>query len=155
MSFSEGPNPYASPTTAPGFSPTGLSPEMSKLVRDFRSQTLALGVLWIIFALLVGGLGIFLLLGQAEPFESLAPILAVIFGAISLVWAAAGVGTFCKKSWGIYTGLVMSYIALVGNVVNLNLCGLVIIVVVLFQAHRVLGFMQKMRAAGLPLNTLP
>lgn len=150
-------NPYAAPQH--GFEPpsSGEVPQdLRKLVKDFRSQSLALGVLWVIFAVIVGGLAVALVQVnnfpgiQAEP--DFATTLALIMGCIGTGWLISGVGTLMKQMWGIYVGLAMSYLAIVGNLINLNLCGIVLIVIVLLQAHRVLSFANKMRAAGLALD---
>jgi hypothetical protein len=57
--------------------------------------------------------------------------------------------------WAVYTGLVLSYISLVGNLLQLNLCALAIVIAIIVQAHRVIGFASTIRAAGLPLDTQP
>jgi hypothetical protein len=43
----------------------------------------------------------------------------------------------------------------VGNAINLNLCGIVILIFVILQSHRVIKWAKQIRQAGLPLNAKP
>src|SRR3954471_10305728 len=143
-------NPYAPPTTPGGnfsINPSSHSLEMSKLVKDFRAQSLALGVAWLIFGGLVVLAICLLLVVSLTPQQfdaTLFPILIGLMAISGIGWLAGGVGTLMKQVWGIYVGLVMSYFALVGNLLNFNICGLVIIIFILVQAHRVLTFANRM-----------
>ena len=58
-----------------------------------------------------------------------------------------------KQIWAVYVGLVLSYISVIGNLININVCGLVILVVIIIQAHRVIGWSRELTARGIPLNT--
>jgi hypothetical protein len=57
--------------------------------------------------------------------------------------------------WAVYVGLALSYLSALGNLVNLNLCGLAIVVVAIVQAHRVISFAGQLNRAGIPLTTRP
>lgn len=149
------PNPYAAPPIAPEmpFDSGERSIAMTKIIKDFRAQSLALGVVWIIFGVLAAGLTV--LIGATDTLgdiENGGPIFLAILAIIAVIWFAAGIGTLMKQIWGVYIGLVMGYLSLVGNLMSFNLCALVITIFVLVQAHRVLGFARKMQAENIPLN---
>ena len=57
--------------------------------------------------------------------------------------------------WAVYVALALSYLSMVGQILNLNICGGIIIILVILQAHRVIGWAKEMRAAGLPLTAKP
>jgi hypothetical protein len=81
--------------------------------------------------------------------------LFVVFGGSSAVYLLLGIAACCKQIWAVYVGLVLTYLGLLGQLTQLNVCGLIITAVVLLQAHRVIGFAKKLKAAGIPLNTVP
>ena len=81
--------------------------------------------------------------------------LAVIFSTLGLVWLSLGISACLKQFWAVYIGLGLSYLAVVANLFNLNVCGLIILAVVILQAHRVLGFAKRLRGLGIPLTTRP
>ena len=113
-----------------------------KMIRKFREQIHALGALWIILGGLAGGLVVvsqFVMRDagpRAMPLDS--PIWLVI-AAVAVGWIVVGVAACLKQLWAVHTGLVLSYLSLVGQVVNLNICGGVIVLIVILQAHRVIG----------------
>lgn len=149
------PNPYAAPpiTAEMPFDSGERSIAMTKIIKDFRSQSLALGVVWIIFGVIA--VGLIALLSTTDALadrEEGGPIFLAILAALGVLWFAAGIGTLMKQLWGVYIGLVMGYLSLIGNLLSFNLCALAITIFVLVQAHRVIGFARKMQAEGIPLN---
>ena len=88
--------------------------------------------------------------------DVLPPLLAGIINlTLGAVWFVVGVMTCLKQPWALYTGLILSYVAVIPNLLVLNVCGIGILVVVIFQAHRVIGWAKKMQANGIPLNVKP
>ena len=79
----------------------------------------------------------------------------VVIAGMGFIWLALGLLTCLKQMWAVYVALVLSYMSLVSQVLNLNLSGSVILTFVVLQAHRVIGWANQMRAAGVPLTTLP
>ena len=155
---SEANNPYQSPASAahPGAPPLPASnAAVVKLVKDFRSQIHALGAFWIIIGSVVIGIGAFVsnLLGLGK--DPTAVTLGIIFLVMGPAWIALGIMSCLKQMWAVYVGLVLSYLSLIGNVINLNICGAVILLVVIFQAHRVIGWARQLNAAGIPLTARP
>jgi hypothetical protein len=152
-------NPYQSPASiarAMGPPLTVSSAALVKLVKDFRSQIHALGAFWIIIGSVVIGLGAFassIMLTQTD--ERPAAIFAVVFVVLGAIWVALGIMSCLKQMWAVYVGLVLSYLSVIGNVINLNICGIVILVVVIFQAHRVIGWARQLASAGIPLTARP
>jgi hypothetical protein len=146
------PNPYAPPRTS---AEAGVHvvpvPVDRVMVKKFRDQILALGVLWIIGGTLAAGIGVF---GLARPSD--APVPLAVVAVLGLAWIVIGVLTCLKHLWAVYVGLVLSYLSLVGQLVTLNLnLGLVVVILVILQAHRVSGWAKRMRAAGVPLTAKP
>lgn len=150
-------DPYAAPTSAPALpynTPTELSFEQKKLLKDFRSQSLALGVLWLIFAVVIFA-AIVMLLVLGGPLDTRMTILIVTALVQGVAYVAAGVATLLKKPWGLYVGLVNAYLAVVSNLLGLNICALVISIVIIVQGHRVIGFIKQLNGQGIPLDTKP
>jgi large-conductance mechanosensitive channel len=148
-------NPYQSPSTEiPSFAqpgPPGANLKLYKLLSDFRSQILALGVFWIAIGGVVVGAAVLLF----TQVEIVAPVIVGLLAGIGLVWMALGLLACLKHLWAVYVALVLSYLSVIGNLVNFNLCGLVILGAVIVQAHRVIGWAKELQRAGIPLNTQP
>jgi hypothetical protein len=152
-------NPYQAPPSAAPLAPISAAANLQqlKMLKDFRSQIVALGAFWIIIGGLAVGLGAFatsLLAGQNAAPQTLA-VMCGILVVMGLAWVTLGVLACLKQMWAVYVGLVLSYLSVIGNLVNLNVCGLVILVVVIIQAHRVIGWAGQLTRAGIPLNTRP
>lgn len=159
--FGEKPvNPYAAPQFAEGMSGAvgGRTAAQIKLIKDFRSQSLALGVAWCIFAgLCVIGLVAFAALSgmtagderlQAVPMGLLMGILAVC----GVIWLVCGVFTLMRQIWAVWLGSIVCGLSVAGNLINLNICGLVIAGLLLWQGIRVIGFANEMSRLGIPLD---
>lgn len=156
-------NPYRSPQAdLRGPVPQETAPVDPMLIRKFRQQIIALGAVWIILGI-VGGGAMALALGGVDAFAAAAdvdgPVAPLVMqitlaavAVLGVVWVILGIFACLKQLWAVYTGLVLSYISLVGNVLTLNLCALVILIVIILQAHRVIGFAKRLRAAGVPLT---
>lgn len=158
MSFTDPnfPNPYQPPQIeTPMFAPApAVNLRLHKALKDFRSQILALGVAWIILAGLALGAGV--LIGAfGELADEATPILLAVVGVAGLLWGGLGICTCLKQMWAVYTGLVLSYLSVVGNLVQLNMCPVVILVIIIVQAHRVIGLSKELQQAGVPLTTRP
>jgi hypothetical protein len=156
MSEPVNPNPYASPSgpASQPFAdiPGGIDYRLQQTIRNFRSQSLALGVAWIVLALLAIGLIAFAVGTTASRGQSPLLIATAVVAGFGIIWITVGTFTCLKHLWAIYTGLVLSYISLVGNLLSFNLCAILILLAIIVQAHRVLGFAKQIQAAGLPLN---
>jgi hypothetical protein len=157
MSQPTDPNPYASPSlpASPSFPDVsgGMDHRLQRTIRDFHNQSLALGVAWIVMALLALGLIAFAVGTTASQGQSPLLIAAAVVVVFGIIWITVGTFTCLKHLWAVYTGLVLSYISLVGNLLSLNLCAILILLAIIVQAHRVLGFAKQIQAAGLPLTT--
>ena len=136
-----------------------LSPVIDrKLVRKFREQIHALGALWIFIGTVTAVLAFVGLQGNADVAARVAgnqSALLFVMEVMGIIWLILGVLTCLKQMWAVYVALALSYLSLVGQILNLNVCGGIIVVIVILQAHRVLGWAKQMRAAGLPLTAKP
>jgi hypothetical protein len=155
-SDAESPNPYQAPSVA---EPSAMLPSLVttpaayKLLKDFRTQIHALGGAWIAIGSLAGVVALFVG-ATANPDQETALLLGILLAA-STIWIALGVFSCYKQIWAVYIGLVLSYLSLIGNLLSINVCSLIIFVVVIVQAHRVLGWAKQLRRMGIPLTTLP
>lgn len=148
-------NPFAIPETN-SFAEANVATEHRETLKSFRQQILALGVLWILFGvLLLAALGFLMSARNAALPGQFDGILLGVIGGSSAVYLLLGIAACCKQIWAVYAGLVLTYLGLFGQLTNLNVCGLIITAVILLQAHRVIGFAKKLKAAGIPLNTVP
>jgi len=151
-----GDNPYQSPAFAAETASSAISAEDRGILRKFQQQMLALGVLWILLGLFAIGLGVFLLFPTSPSLsESARSVLIGIMLISGTLHLLIGVLTCCKQIIAVYVGLVLGYISLVGNLLNLNLCALAILAVILVQAHRVIGWARHLKRQGIALSTKP
>jgi hypothetical protein len=103
---------------------------------------------------------VFTLMGQPLPL--------VFIAGMGTVWITLGVHACLKKMWAIKTGLVLTYLVLISNVVSwVNdistaggntpspVFGFVMAVGIISQSHRVIAWASKLRKAGVPLTALP
>jgi hypothetical protein len=147
-------NPYASPSFDPVKTLVVSTVDMARLVKQYRQQMHSLGALWIIIGsllLILGGVvGFMPGNDNVDNFVMLG-----IFVVMGLIWLGLGVLTCLKQMWAVYVGLVLSYLMVVNNLINFNLCGLVIMGAAIFQAHRVIGWAKDLTRKGIPLSTRP
>ena len=68
---------------------------------------------------------------------------------------ALGVFSCLKHMWAVYVGLGLSYLSVISNLFNFNLCGMIILVIVIIQAHRVISWAGQLKRAGIPLTARP
>ncbi len=132
------------------------------IIKKFRQQIHALGAFWIIIGCIGLGLAAFALSSGALPLGlqsgeiTLALLLGLlVVGGISVMWIVLGVLTCLKKIGAVYAGLVLSYLGLFGNLVRLNLCPVIVLIIAILQAHRVIKWAKQMQAMGIPLNAKP
>ena len=147
------PNPYQASQPAGGIlDAVGQAGAEREMTKKFRDQIHALGALWIIIGTVAMALGTFMTEGSSEKAGQWFLIFVFTLG---ICWFGIGVMTCLKQIWAVYVGLGLTYLSLLGNLVQLNFCGLVITVLVVLQGHRVIGWAKKMRDAGIPLNAKP
>lgn len=148
-------NPYQAPAPAPvSMAIDPRAAEQKVKIKKFRDQIHALGALWIILGGIGLASGLFLLTVRAGEVED-STILAGILIVTGSCWFGLGVATCMKQLWAVYVGLALSYLSLLGNLVKFNVCSLILLVVVILQAHRVIGWAKELRAMGIPLDTKP
>jgi hypothetical protein len=152
-------NPYRAPKTPVG-SPVRTEPSAvdTQMIKKFREQIVALGALWIIMGCGAFGVAGFALAGNQNPAAAPngeLPVLMIVVGALGLTWLVLGVLSCMKQIWPVYAGLTLSYLSLIGNLFSINVCAIIILALVIAQAHRVIVWANKLRAAGLPLTAKP
>lgn len=137
----------------------------SDILKKFKQQILALGVLWIILGLLNSGAGIaIIVLGgtQLQGGQQFAPdptqvavftVLGVISAIFGLTWLVVGVASLMKQIWAVWVGTVLSGIGIALSLLNLNCCLLLLLIATLFQGIRVIGFAGQLKKAGVPLTS--
>jgi hypothetical protein len=133
------------------------SGEMTLVLTKFRQQIVALGGLWIFSGVLGFTIGcvMFARNGHIGNPDVEVYAVATVTALLALVLMTVGVFACIKKIWAVYVGLGLSYLSLLTNVLGMNVCGLAIIIVVVIQAHRVIGYSKTLLAAGIPLNSKP
>ena len=157
-------NPYAAPETSPElFSEPVRSTIDPVLVRNFRQQIHALGGLWIASGLLalaigVGGFGATAGLWGEPGVDVSKDQFKILFATATVVGAIflfLGVAACMKNMWAVHIGLILAYLSLITEVISINVCSIVITILIIVQAHRVIGWSKLMNAAGVPLTTKP
>jgi hypothetical protein len=126
-------------------------------IRKFREQIHALGGLWIF----IGACAIVIvaIASQGGDFaKRLGDADLVMLGVVMSLgglWLTVGILTCFKQLWAVYVGLGLCYLSLAGQILHLNVCGLIIVIVAIIQAHRVISWAKELQAAGIPLTTKP
>lgn len=158
-----GNNPYQAPVAG---LPSQLNSENTSAedqvnLTKFRQQIHALGGFWIFIgsivlaAVAVLGFGYF----KADDLErngfAISIVAIGIMSAMSIIWILIGVLSCLKQIWAVYVGLILSYISLLMQVIQMNICGVVILIIVIMQSHRVISLANRLRAAGIPLSAKP
>lgn len=155
-SDSQSPNPYqapAAPEQSAMPSSAMTTPAAYRLLKDFRTQIHALGGFWIFIGSLACGLA--LLFGvTGDPVQETAILIGILLAA-GAIWLSIGVLACYKQIGAVYVGLVLSYLSLIGNLLSFNVCTLIIFILVVVQAHRVLGWAKQLTRMGIPLTTRP
>lgn len=148
-------NPFEAPSEK--YFVSGSTPhERHEVLIKFRQQMTALGGLWTFFGVLSLVAVIALtVLSDPIPNPELQSFLVAVLGSSSVLWLTVGIATCFKQMWAVYVGLGISYLGLLSSILQLNLCGLAILIVIIIQAHRVLGFAKQLRASGVPLDSKP
>lgn len=139
---------YRPPETQPeGGGPSSDDPA---LARKFREQMLALGVLWILIGAGAAGLVWLVVQGNMDLAWTLggeSRLLLIVTAALGGTWLVVGIFTCAKQMWAVYLGLLLSYLSLLGNLIRLNLCSIVVVALVILQAHRVIGWSRQLPKA--------
>lgn len=154
-------NPYRPPAYVDESTPTGSPHAVDRdTVMKFRQQIHALGAFWIIigFAAIALATVASSLLREGPRVIDMSPDRTIIIAVIlstGIAWIVVGVLSCLKQLWAVYVGLVLSYVSLTGNLLNLNFCGLIIVIVVILQAHRVIAWAKRMQRYGAPLTLKP
>jgi hypothetical protein len=72
-----------------------------------------------------------------------------------MLWFVFGALVCAKQMWAVNAALVLSYLALIASLSRFQICGVVLLVVVILHAHRVLGWAKELAWAGIPLTMKP
>ena len=158
MSQSDPPpiNPYQAPSLAPGMAVIDIrDAEVRAKIKKFRDQIHALGAFWIIIGGISAALGVFLEVSLDSVEIQGAPVLGAIVIATGAAWFGLGIAACLKQMWAVYVGLGLSYLSVLGNLARFNLCSLILLIAVILQAHRVIGWARELQAAGIPLDAKP
>jgi len=127
-----------------------------KLLKDFRSQIVALGAFWIFIGAVAIAAGVMARFMTTDSnHDAAANLLLTILGVAGSIWVVLGVCVCLKQIWALYVALVLSYLSLLSSLFRLQFCAIVLLGVVVFQAHRVLRWSKELRGAGIPLTTRP
>jgi len=133
-------NPYQAPIQAapvPTDSPSRLNRMAEK---KFQQQIIALGGFWIC----TGLVAIAVALALPIPKGNLANgMWILILGGMGVLWTVIGTLTCMKMIPAVWVGLVLSYLSLIASLMGTNLCGIVILVPVIGQSHRVLSWSKR------------
>jgi hypothetical protein len=148
-------NPYQPSAPAPVLTAIDTrDAELRVKIKKFRDQIHALGALWIILGGVSFALGLFLFTAANAELEG-ASILAGVVVVTGICWLGLGVATCLKQMWAVYIGLGLSYLSVLGNLLRFNVCSLIILAIVILQAHRVIGWARELQTLGIPLDTKP
>lgn len=141
------------------FDPVLREASNPRLKADFNRQITGVGCLWTFFGIMIV---LVILLGGAALKEAMGDeddvpvtVMMLIFGLIAASWLLAGVGSLMKQVWAVWIGLVLSYLAVLGNILTIvtegargatQVCiGMGLVVIGIYQAHKVLGIAKRMK----------
>lgn len=134
--------------------PDEIDRKLQEKRQRFWRECRALAGFWIFFGFLFALFGGLFLAGY-----DVIPGGDVFVGGISLtvgmLWIGAGLGAAIKSMPAVTCGLIVSYIVVLGNLINFgpqSLCSLVLLGLVIVQGHRVLKFAQELRRSGVDIR---
>lgn len=160
------PDPYGNDHANPYQSPSQVSESSFAVptdavdrdtVKKFRQQIHALGAFWIIIGCALSTVVLDLLdlrPGIIDMPDGNVAVLAVFF-CVGLAWIMLGVLACLKQLWAVYVGIVLTYLSLLVQARSLNLFPMVILFLVILQAHRVITWAKRLQSAGVPLTAKP
>ena len=140
-------NPFQAPTPFEPDSELVDSALNAAEEKKFNQQIVALGGFWIIIGLAAAGFACVTAFSSGRQLP-ISTIVLLVIGVLGLVWIGIGVLTCMKKIPAVWVGLILSYVSIVGQLIWMNLCGLVILVLVIAQAHRVISWSKKRKVLG-------
>lgn len=153
-------NPYQSPasTARPPSAYGGID---LRLLKRFRREMHGLGGFWILFGGVV--IAAYIGLGVMDRLKDLPfDVWIWISLAHATLYLLVGIGTCLKQIWAVWIGLILSYLSLPGAMMRLPLgvpgaplVSIVILVIVIIQAHRCIKFAGQLTMAGVPLTAKP
>lgn len=131
----------------------------ARTIAEFRKNIHGLGGVWVFLGIItvvfvVGFLASPEMLQGRFEVDAMFVLVAVTL-LVAAILLICGVGCFAKQLWAVYVGLTVSALLLLGNVIRLNLCGILILLVVVIQGQRTLTLAGRLRRAGVPLNARP
>ena len=154
-------NPYASPTYG-NESPVSAtvnpltSIALLGTLRSFRTMMHIVGGIWIAYAVVicVGVLWLVTNVGAPKSDDGFGFVINLMVG-VAVLWLTLGLFACFKHIWAVYVGLVLSYLSGLANLVQLNLCGLILVVPTIILAHIAIAKASQLRRAGIPYNSKP
>lgn len=149
-------NPYAPPREVDEF-PKFAAGSVSSLryrntLRTFRTLMHVLGGFWIVMAIISLLATAFLATGIVDLSDSFGVMIVGIVLFSGMLWFGLGVAVCLKQLWAVYVGLVLSYLSAISNLVQMNMCPLVLIVPFIVVAHFAIMKAGELRRAGIPLT---
>ena len=84
-------------------------------------------------------------------------IFMMVIAIIGVMSRGIGVATCFKQMWPVYVALGVLYLSLLGILLShkIDLGVMAIVILVIIQGHRVLGYSKTLLAAGIRLNSKP
>jgi membrane-associated HD superfamily phosphohydrolase len=130
------------------------------LLRRFQREVNWLSGLWFLAGMLAAGFGLVAAYQfQFELRSELSDRLFLTYMSLSAAAVFAGIVMMtlgflaARRNMGsIKVGLVIAYIAIVGNLLWLNGCTIILIAVILLQSHDAISSAKELRQRGIPLD---
>lgn len=123
-------------------------------ISEFKSSVKTAGGIWLASGIIA--LGFIMLtmgMGGGRMLGMLGGLLVVV-AMISVVWIVIGGFAIARHMWAIWTGLVLSYLSLVGNVMSMvqgdgsGVCPIAFVIISLVHGHRAIKHAKTIREAG-------
>ena len=121
-------------------------------ISEFKSSVKTAGGIWLASGVLA--LGFIMLAMGGGKLPGIVGGLLVFVAMIAVVWIVIGGFAIARHMWAIWTGLVLSYLSLVGNVMSMaqgesgGICGIAFVIISLVHGHRVIKHAKTIREAG-------
>lgn len=152
-------NPYRAPQMVDdGAGATERTPEICRLIDDYRTQCTAVGACWCIFGVLL--VLIALLAETLSRTATESPVTSLLWReetwygvGMGGVWMLAGIGSISKQFWAVCVGSIAAGLSIVGNHWNLGCFSPALGIFLLVQCGRVFYLAAHMHSLGIPLSS--
>jgi predicted RNA-binding Zn-ribbon protein involved in translation (DUF1610 family) len=127
-------------------------------ISDFKSAAMNAGAIWLIMGLLA--MALFGFLGDRLRFLPGGKEILTIVMCLCVLWIIFGAFSIARQMWAIWSGLILSYLSLLGNVAQVAQgdssvgCGMVLLILAIVKAHKAISLAGEIKRSGVMIRDI-